>query len=337
MEFDLIGDIGEDITPQIVQSMLKEADGEDVTFYMASLGGSLDDGITINQLISKYPGKTYGVLIGNTASAGTVAILGCDKVEAKNTAPFLIHNAIDGRGGNSRELRKQAEMLDKHDKIMVGIYKKKTGMDEQAILDLMAKEDWLLPEEAKKLGFIDSISESSKLVAYYPNNKLSKELSNKLKAKMNLFKNKKHTYVHALKNGTNILADAEQLAADVEVAPVGAETLEDGTYELADGRMITIAGGSITEVTESSPGADVDVEAIAESAATAAVEAITPLIDEVKAEFDKKIQALVKSPSGGVIPKETQKSKKPELSVTAKVREKVKAQFKERKKAREGK
>lgn len=339
-EYDLIGDIGYDITPQLVQAMLAKANGEDVTFFMASLGGSLDDGITINQLISKYPGKTYGVLIGNTASAGTIAILGCDTVEAKNTAPFLIHNAIDGRGGNAIELRKQAAMLDKHDKIMIGIYKKKTGLDEQAIIDLMAKEDWLLPEEAQKLGFIDSISESSKLVAYYPNNKLSAELLNKLNAKMSLFKSKKHTFVHAFKDGTQILADAEDLAADVEIAPVGAATLEDGTYELVDGSMITIKDGSVTEVKEPEPMAGMDVEAVADAAATAAVEALTPVIDEMRAEFNEKIQALVKTPSGGKVPKEPKVPSgalKPEKSVTARVREKVKANFEERKKAREGK
>ena len=172
-EYDLIGDVGYDITAQQVSSMLAMANGEDITFYIASLGGALDHGITIHGLIKKYNGNTRGVLIGNTASAGTVIGMGCDKLDANASAPFLIHNSSDPEGGNAETLIKKAGQLKRHDALMVSIYKAKTKLPESTIKSLMQKEDWLTPAEAKSYGFIDSvITAKYKAVAYHSENKL---------------------------------------------------------------------------------------------------------------------------------------------------------------------
>lgn len=310
LEFDLIGDIGSDITEQGVSAMLKEANGEDVTFYMASLGGSLSSGSTIYGLIKKYPGKTKGVIIGNTASAGTIAILGCDEVVANQNAPFLIHNSSDPTGGNAKELLAKAAQLEKHDKIMLSIYRDKTGLPDAKLIELMDREDWLSPEEAKEYGFIDAVIGASKVVAYYPNNdKLTKDLLTKLDNKMlKIFgKDKKDvqaTAVLALKDGKQLLINAEKADKGVEVAAIGAAaTLEDGEYELSDGRMIVITGGVITEVKEKAAPAMPDAKADTEAIVTAVVAVVKEQIDAVKADFKAelaKISSSHKPPKGGV-------------------------------------
>ena len=266
-EYDLIGDIGSDITAQGVSQMLQEANGDDVTFYIASLGGSLSEGSTIYGLIKKYKGSTKGVIIGNTASAGTIAILGCNTVEANQNAPFLIHNSSDPVGGNAVELRSKANQLEKHDKIMLSIYRDKTGLPDAKIVELMAREDWLMPDEAQEYGFIDTVIETKyKAVAYF-GSPLSQELLIKLNTKMKLFSKNKEvtaTGVLALKDGKQLLINAEAAAKGVEVQPIGAaSTLDDGEYELADGRKIVVAGGIIKEVQEvAAPDGEVNAEAV---------------------------------------------------------------------------
>lgn len=292
LEFNLIGNIGSDITPQLINSYLAEANGEDITFYIASLGGSLSDGRTIYGLIKNYKGKTRGVIIGDTASAGTVAILGCNTVDCDSNSPFLIHNSWDPEGGNASELRKKAVNLERQDKTMISIYKDKTGLPEAKIIELMAKEDWLLPTEAKQYGFIDNIIEAKYKVAAYiaQPGQISNELLTKLKNKMGLFnkKNEKN-YPLALKDGNMLVINAEEVAANVEVMPLGAMTLEDGEYELSDGRMIVISGGMITEVKEVGDPAATGGEAETEAIVEAVSEVVVAEIDKIRAEFDEKL------------------------------------------------
>ena len=340
LEFNLIGNIGTDITPQLVNDMLTQANGEDVTFYMASLGGSLSDGRTINGLIRNYKGKTRGVIIGDTASAGTIAILGCNVVDCDSNTPFLIHNSWIPEGGNANDLRKKAANLDMQDKTMIAIYKNRTGLPEFKIAELMAKEDWLLPEEAKEYGFIDNIIESKyKVAAYFAEHgNISSELLTKLKNKMKLpFKKEDKAKVLntlALKDGKNLLINAEETAIGVEVAPLGAMTLDDGSYELADGRTIVISGGVITEVKEPEPEmSENETSAIVEAVGALVVSEIekvkTEIREEVKAEFSK-ISSQHTPPKG----KETTPVKKPEMSVQSKVKAVTDGIFNEIKKSR---
>jgi len=293
-EFDLIGDIGLDITAPLVQSMLDSAGGEDVNFYIASLGGSLHDGSAINGLIEKYPGKTKGFIIGNTASAGTIAILGCDEVVVNDSAAFLIHNSSDPEGGNAVTLRKKAEQLERLDKLMLNIYAKKTGLPEDQLTELMNKEDWLTPSEALTYGFVDSVEQSYKAVAYMSNIKLSKDLQTKLINKMNFFNRKKEDEPVVLntvnlKDKGQIFFSGETLEVEAEVGLIGAAAIEDGEYPLEDGRILVVSGGAVTEIKSEEPKED-DTE---ELNAEAIIEAVAKANADAFAEFEAKVGKLI--------------------------------------------
>ena len=122
IEYDLIGDVGYEINSTTVGFMLNEAKGEDVRFYIATMGGDISEGILIKGLIDKYRGNSEAVLIGHTASAGTIIALGCDKVYCNRNAPFLIHYSINTQGGNKEELSRVIKQLEVHDKILINIY-----------------------------------------------------------------------------------------------------------------------------------------------------------------------------------------------------------------------
>lgn len=125
----------------------------------------------------------------------------------------------------------------------------------------MRASDWLSPVEAENYGFVDRVITSgikiaaSAMISEAQKGKVNDQLLIKLKAKMNLFGKNKAAKVDvlnilALKDGSNLLINAEIAATGVEVAPLGAATLEDGEFELADGRKIIVSGGVITEVKE---------------------------------------------------------------------------------------
>lgn len=312
-EFDLIGVVGEHITGLKVSEMLNQANGDDVNFNIATYGGSLEDSKIIYNKIKAYKGKTTGTLIGDTASAGTVILMGCDARKANKLASFLIHNSSDPDGGNAKELLEKAQQLKRHDSTMVSVYMEATGLPEATIRDLMAKEDWIIPTEAQKLGFIDEvISSEYKAVAYHSNVKLSKDLLLKLENKMNLFGKKDKAKVEAhlvkLADGSQILANAkaEAIEAGVEVAPINAAALEPGKHVLEDDRTIVIdENGMITEVIEVQAAEDPEKEEVATAEVVARV--VTKIVAEetakIQADINAKLEALKTNASPHVPPK----------------------------------
>ena len=81
----------------------------------------------------------------------------CTDLEFENEA-FIVPIGV----GNAEELRKQADEFEKHDAVIVDIYKKKTGLPKAEIKELMNLGKWYNAKEAKKFGFVDSIFKPSK-------------------------------------------------------------------------------------------------------------------------------------------------------------------------------
>ena len=69
----------------------------------------------------------------------------------------MIHNPRSYKGGESKDLRHEADVLDKIKDIMIEAYKSKTGMNNKIIASMMDNETWLKPDEAHKMGFVDEI------------------------------------------------------------------------------------------------------------------------------------------------------------------------------------
>ena len=301
VKLELFNNVGEEggITVDSVRSFLNENKDQEVQFDISTLGGDLNTGLIIHDLIKAHPQKTTANIVGLTASAGTVIALACDEVIMSDNALFLIHNGWREMTGNVYDFQKAASDLMKMDAIMVRIYREKTGLDDNKIKDLMKASDWMNPFEAQEYGFIDQVKKTGvKIAASYilasAQNKVNNQLLIKLKEKMkNPFKAKAEVMnILALKDDKSLLMNAEAVATGVEVAPLGAMTLEDGEYELADGRKIMVAGGVITEVSD--PAAPPAEPAAAETEAIVAAvgEIVAEQIAAIRAEIDSKFAAI---------------------------------------------
>ena len=302
--FDLYNEVGQEggITVDAVKNFLNENKGQDIQFNISTLGGDLSTAITIHNLIKAHNGNTVANIVGLTASAGTVIAIACDEVKISDNALFLVHNGWREVTGNVYDLQRAASDLMKYDAMMIKIYNEKTGLPEEQIRSIMKASDWMSPEEAKSLGFVDTIEVSTHKIAASAilkeaqNSTINQQLITKLKEKMKIFgKEKKEVQklnVLALKDGTNLLINAEAAGTGVEIAPLGAASLEDGEYELADGRKISVAGGVITEVKE------MKEPEMAQASTDEIVAAVSGIIAaevaKVKAEFTTQLEDLKK-------------------------------------------
>jgi ATP-dependent protease ClpP protease subunit len=145
------------ITHQDFTNQLSELDGGDLTLNIASYGGDVSHAFSIYNSLKSYSGRIIANVYGDSASAATFIAMAADEIRIVDNALFLIHNVWGGVVGDSEELRKQADLMDKMNNNIINVYKKKTGLAKAAIKDLMNNEEWWTAKEAQKHGFVDTV------------------------------------------------------------------------------------------------------------------------------------------------------------------------------------
>ncbi|OVE34786.1 peptidase [Priestia aryabhattai] len=144
-------------SPRKITEQLTNANGEDIIVSINSPGGYVDDGSEIYTALKNYSGHVETQIVGLAASAASFIATAGDKVVIAPTAQIMIHNASMGNRGDHRSMDKASQMLKTTDRAIVNAYVLKTGKDEQDLLDMMAEETWMGPQEALEHKFVDEI------------------------------------------------------------------------------------------------------------------------------------------------------------------------------------
>ncbi|NFG00741.1 Clp protease ClpP, partial [Clostridium sporogenes] len=153
----------------IEEALNKAKKNEEIEVIINSGGGSVFAGSEIYSLLKEYKGKITGKIVGLAASSASIIAMGCEILKISPTGQLMIHRASMINTGNSEDFEKSAEILKGIDKSIANAYILKTGLKQDELLDLMAKETWLDAKTAKNMGFIDEImfDEDNKIVASF--------------------------------------------------------------------------------------------------------------------------------------------------------------------------
>lgn len=137
------------------------ADGiKDVNLFINSMGGSCFEANEIVNVIKKFPGKVNGVGGAIVASAATYIAVNCTTFSMPANGLFMIHKPSVNSDGNIDEIESDMKLLKNLTEIYANAYAKKTGMTVAQIEAMWKTDCWLSTQEAIKLGFIDSLSDS---------------------------------------------------------------------------------------------------------------------------------------------------------------------------------
>lgn len=132
-----------------------------INLHINTPGGNVFDGIAIYNALVDHKAKVVTHIDGLAASMGSVIALAGDVVNMAENAMFMIHNPWSAVIGDAAAMRKAADVLDKiREGSLLGIYKKKTSIDEDELKSLMDAETWMTAEDAAIYGFIDNITGS---------------------------------------------------------------------------------------------------------------------------------------------------------------------------------
>ncbi len=158
---------GEYITLTEFLEDLKRIEGcKNIMIRMNSYGG--DAGVSSmihNRLreLARNGAKLTCQVDGVAMSGGSIIMCACDTVKANPSSLIMIHKCwttIYG-GYNADELRQMAEQNDAWDKMQMECYKRKTGLSEEALLQMMSETTYMTGREAKEKGFVDELLEGA--------------------------------------------------------------------------------------------------------------------------------------------------------------------------------
>jgi HK97 family phage major capsid protein len=131
---------------------------EAINVHIKSGGGSIFEGNEIANIIREHKGEVNVSLGSICASIATVVMCAGAKVTAAKNSLIMIHNPEVYAGGDSEELRKMADIMDKMKGGIVDAYIAKTGKSATELSEAMDEETWFTAEEAMDFGFVNEIS-----------------------------------------------------------------------------------------------------------------------------------------------------------------------------------
>lgn len=130
---------------------------KEITVRVNSPGGDVFDGVTIYNRLKQHSANVTVYIDGLAASIASIVALAGNEVIASEGTLMMIHKPMAGIHGNANEMEEMITLLDEVEEQLVSIYRRKTNMDRSEIKALLSKETWMNAEEAKEMGFVDSI------------------------------------------------------------------------------------------------------------------------------------------------------------------------------------
>lgn len=159
-----------------------------INLYVNSPGGSVFEGITIHNMIKRHKAKVTAHVDALAASIASVIIMAADEIVMPSNSMLMIHNPWTITMGNSAELRKQADDLDRIGQSSMQSYLDKAGdsLTNEKLQEMLDAETWLSADEAYEYGLCDVVENANQAVALIDGQSLSqfknapKELFNRI-------------------------------------------------------------------------------------------------------------------------------------------------------------
>ena len=159
----LQGEVNQDMANSFLEEfMYLESESNDpITIYVNSLGGEVNAGLMIYDIIQASTAPVNMVCTGMAASMGAVIMAGGQ--EGRRFifphSKMMIHEPlmVGGGGGSATSIKKTAESILETKELINGIIAKHTGKTIEEIDDATSFDNFMNAEEAIEFGLCDQI------------------------------------------------------------------------------------------------------------------------------------------------------------------------------------
>lgn len=149
---------------------LQEIEADVIVARINSPGGSVPDGIAIHNALRRHGAEIEVSIEGVALSIASMIAMAGDTITMSDNALFMMHAPWALVVGNSRDMRKFADVLDKHADAMVTAYNRVLGEGrEDEIRELLTdgEDHWFTAEEARDFGFVEDVTEAVEIAASF--------------------------------------------------------------------------------------------------------------------------------------------------------------------------
>lgn len=128
-----------------------------IELHINSNGGSVKEGVAIYNQLKQKNCKKVGYVDGVAYSVAFLILQACDERVMGLGTSALIHNMWMSIDGNAQELRKAADDLDILMESNRQIFLARSNLEEQQLIEMMEREQFLTPDMALEYGLIDRV------------------------------------------------------------------------------------------------------------------------------------------------------------------------------------
>jgi ATP-dependent protease ClpP protease subunit len=157
--YDEVGGFGVSASDFLAE--MRDLKGE-LALHLNSPGGDVFDGLTIYQALKARSEPTVVHVDGLAASIASVIAMGADRVVMAPKATMMIHDGWTAAVGNSADMRKLADLLDRTSNNIASVYADKAGQSVEFWRGRMQEETWYSADEALAAGLVDEIEGGAK-------------------------------------------------------------------------------------------------------------------------------------------------------------------------------
>jgi len=161
--YDEIGGYGIQATT-FIQDLENLGEVEQIDLRISSPGGSIIEGNVIYNAIKRHPANVTVYIDGMAASMASVIAMAGDEIIMADNALLMIHNPWTVSIGDSEQLRKDAELMDKMKSAIINAYGR-SNYSQEELEELMNSETWFTADEAIEAGLVDGTTEGIKAAA----------------------------------------------------------------------------------------------------------------------------------------------------------------------------
>jgi len=161
--YDEIGGFGVN-AGQFLEELENLGEVEQIDLRISSPGGSIIEGNVIFNAIKRHSANVTVYIDGMAASMASVIAMAGDEVIMADNALLMIHNPWTVSIGDSEQLRKDADLMDKMKSAIINAYSRSSYTEEE-LEELMNATTWFTASEALEAGFIDGTTEGLQAAA----------------------------------------------------------------------------------------------------------------------------------------------------------------------------
>lgn len=173
-----------DVTSYDVKEIITSRDNlKTINVHINSCGGDVYEGLAIFNLLKAHKATVNVYVDGIAASIASVIAMAGDKIVMTDTSLMMIHNCYVHTRGNSKELRKTADDMEKVMEACKEAYRSQIKITDEELDKLLDEETFLTAKECIEKGFATEVIKITEEKEVLSANLIYTKLKDKLDAK----------------------------------------------------------------------------------------------------------------------------------------------------------